>query len=113
MAPDVTATAPPAKTEDGKAASAPHGRAARRRARNVPLVDEVATTARRLARRTCAKAVAAPWISGLRPAPRTSKTCPVAAKHSDSAAAIAALAEATNAHDIDAFVTLFAEDYDS
>lgn len=57
--------------------------------------------------------VAATWISGLRPALRTSKTCPVAARHSDSAAAIAALAEATNAHDIDAFVALFAEDYDS
>ena len=50
---------------------------------------------------------------GLRPPLRTSKTCPVAAKHSDSAAAIAALAEATNAHDIDAFVALFDEDYDS
>jgi hypothetical protein len=37
----------------------------------------------------------------------------VAAEHSDSAAVIAALAEATNAHDIDAFVALFAEDYDS
>ena len=41
------------------------------------------------------------------------QTCPVAAEHSDSAAVIAALAEATNAHDIDAFVALFAEDYDS
>ena len=29
------------------------------------------------------------------------------------AAVVAALAEATNAHDIDAFVALFAEDYDS
>jgi len=41
------------------------------------------------------------------------QTCPVAAEHSDSAAVIAALAEATNAHDVDGFVALFAEDYDS
>src|SRR6478735_3897589 len=39
---------------------------------------------------------------------------PVAGKDSDSpAAVIAALAEATNAHDIDAFVAVFAQDYDS
>jgi len=38
----------------------------------------------------------------------------VAARDDDSpAAVIAALAEATNRHDIDAFVALFAEDYDS
>jgi ketosteroid isomerase-like protein len=36
------------------------------------------------------------------------------AKHGDSpAAVIAALAEAMNAHDIEAFVALFVEDYDS
>ncbi|HEY7077616.1 MAG TPA: nuclear transport factor 2 family protein [Solirubrobacteraceae bacterium] len=38
----------------------------------------------------------------------------MAAEDSDPpAAVVAALAEATNAHDIDAFVALFAEDYDS
>ena len=38
----------------------------------------------------------------------------MAGKDSDSpAAVIAALAEATNAHDIDAFVAVFASDYDS
>lgn len=38
----------------------------------------------------------------------------MAAEDNDSpAAVIAALAEATNQHDIDAFVALFAEDYDS
>src|SRR3954454_24448666 len=53
-------------------------------------------------------------VGGLRPALRTRETRPVAGKASDSpAAVIAALAEATNAHDIDAFVGLFAEDYDS
>jgi ketosteroid isomerase-like protein len=43
-----------------------------------------------------------------------SETHPVAAEHRVSpAAVIADLAEATNAHDIDAFVALFAEEYDS
>jgi hypothetical protein len=37
----------------------------------------------------------------------------VAVKHGDPALVVAALAEATNAHDIDAFVALFDEDYDS
>jgi ketosteroid isomerase-like protein len=38
----------------------------------------------------------------------------MAAEHHDSpAAVVCALAEATNAHDIDAFVGLFAEEYDS
>jgi ketosteroid isomerase-like protein len=58
--------------------------------------------------------VAATWTSKLRPALRIGETGLVAAEDSDSpAAVIAALARATNAHDIDAFVALFAEDYDS
>src|SRR4051794_37842260 len=58
--------------------------------------------------------VAPTWTSELRPAPRTRDTPLVTTEDNDSpAAVITALAEATNAHDIDAFVALFAEDYDS
>jgi ketosteroid isomerase-like protein len=53
-------------------------------------------------------------LRGLRPARLSGDNRSVTDQASDArAAVIAALAEATNAHDIDAFVALFAEDYDS
>jgi ketosteroid isomerase-like protein len=60
------------------------------------------------------KGVRATWTSELRRALRIRETRLVAAEDSGSpAAVIAAVAEAMNAHDINAFVALFAEDYDS